>query len=155
MVENIEFKRLSESSLNTIDELSALFPHWKRASVQRKIDATLKHKDARFVALMNGKIIAHVRVLFGKGMHKHRVEFASLIVLPKERHHGVAFGLMEFVFSSLPKSKTLGLLAASTKNKPAITLYKKLGFEKYGVLKNAAIVDGKFVDNILMQKKLN
>ena len=37
---------------------------------------------------------------------------------------------------------------------PAIELYKKLGFVKYGVLKKASIVGGKYVDNILMEKGL-
>lgn len=155
MIDGVEFKQLTESSLNVIDEISALFPHWKRASVQKKIENTIGKKDWRFVALHDGKIIGHVRVLFGKGLHKHRVEFTSLVVVPKERHHGVAHELMLFAINSLSKKKSLAILAVSTKNKPAIALYKKLGFEKYGVLKNAAIVEGKFVDNILMQKKLS
>jgi len=154
MVDGVEFRQLTETNLVVIDEISALFSHWKRASVQKKIENTLAKKDLRFVAMLDGKIIGHVRILFGKGLHRHRVEFTSLVVLPKHRHHGVAFGLMLFALSALPKNKSLAILAASTKNKPAIALYKKLGFAKYGVLKNASVVNGKFVDNILMEKTL-
>lgn len=154
MSEDLEFKRLSESGLNIIDEMHALFPHWKVASVQKKISATLNGKDARFVALRSGKVIAHVRVLFGKGLHKHRVELTSLVVHQKHRHAGVANGLMQFALSSLNKNKSLVILEVSTKNKPAIALYKKFGFEKYGLLKKASIVNGKYVDNILMKKEL-
>lgn len=154
MAEDLVFNKLNEISLNTVDELHALFPHWKRSSVQKKISATQGGKDRRFVALKDGKIIAHVRVLSGKGLHKHRVEVTSLIVHPKHRHHKIATGLMDFALKSLPKNKTLAILAVSTKNKPALDLYEKLGFEKYGLLKKASKVGGKFVDNILMRKEL-
>ncbi|MEI7961874.1 MAG: GNAT family N-acetyltransferase, partial [archaeon] len=120
MEENLDFLKLGEISLNTVDELHSLFPHWKRASVQKKIAATQAGKDFRFVALKDGKIIGHVRVLFAKGLHKHRVEFTSLIVHPKHRHHGVAALLMKFALDSLPKTKSLAILAVGVKNKPAI-----------------------------------
>lgn len=155
MEEGIEFKQLNETSLNTIDELHNLFPHWKRASVQKKLSATKNGKDRRFVAVKEGKIIAHVRLLPGKGLHRHRVEFTSLIVSPHYRHKGIAAGLMGFALDSLPKSKSLVILAVSTKNAPAIGLYRKLGFKRYGLLKKASIVDRKFVDNILMEKCLS
>ena len=150
----LEFKRLSESNLNVISELHALFPHWKVLSVQKKISATLNGKDVRFVALLDGKIIAHIRFIYPKGLHKHRVELTSLVVHPKHRHEGVARGLMSFAISCLSKGKWLLTLEVSTKNKPAISLYKKLGFTKYGLLRKASIVSGKSVDNILMKKEL-
>ena len=152
--QKIEFKELKEVDLNTVSELHALFPHWKQSSVQRKINDTISGMDKRFVALVDGKISAHVRVVFGKGLHKHRAELFSLIVAPKHRHHGLGFHLMDFVLKNLPSSTKLVLLSTGSKNKPAIHLYKKLGFKKYGLLKKASIVNGRFVDNYLMCKEL-
>lgn len=154
MSEDVVYSRLQETSLNTIDELHFLFPHWKRASVQKKLSATQSGKDLRFVALKEGKIVGHLRVLLGKGLHRHRVEITSLVTHPRHRHQGIASGLMSFALANLPKNKTLVILAVSMKNSPAIDLYKKLGFEKYGLLKKASKVGGKFVDNILMKKDL-
>jgi len=54
----------------------------------------------------------------------------------------------------LPKGISLVLLSGDTKNKVAYSLYKKLGFKKYGVLNKASLVNGKFVDNYLMKKEL-
>jgi len=153
-LEGIEFKELADTNLNTIEELHALFPHWKKSSVQKKIKMTNRRRDKRFVALRNGKIIAHVKVVFGKGLHNHRVEVTSLIVEPKDRRHKIGTGLMKYVLKQLPSDRGLVLLAVDTKNKPAIELYKKLGFEEYGHLKKASCLDGKYVDNYLMKKEL-
>lgn len=150
----MDFKELKEIDLNTVSEVHALFPHWKRSSVQRKLDSTQKKKDQRFVALNKGKIVAHVKVVYGQGLHKHRAEITSLVVDEKLRKHHIGSGLMKFVLANLFSQTSLVLLAVETKNKPAIKLYKKLGFEKYGLLKRASFVNGQFVDNILMKKDL-
>ncbi|MFA6064318.1 MAG: GNAT family N-acetyltransferase [archaeon] len=153
-LDGIIFGELSELNLNTISEVHALFPHWKKSSVQKKLSATIKGIDKRFVALENGRIVAHVKVVFGKGLHKHRAEISSLVVESSHRRHRIGIGLMEFTLKNLPGSKTLVLLAVDSKNKPAILLYKKLGFSKYGLLKKAALINEKYVDNCLMKKEL-
>ena len=153
MVENIECKQLCQTDLSTVEQIHALFPHWKRASVQRKIKDTVRHRDKRFVALQDGRIVAHVRVVFGRGLHKHRVEVTSLVVEARKRRHHIATELMKFILKELPKERKLVLLAVDSKNDAAIELYKKLGFEQYGLLKKAAFLDGKLVDNCLMRKE--
>ena len=150
----IECKKLVDSDLTTIDQLGKLFPHWKRTSLQKKIKETLKGKDYRFIAVCEGRIIGHLKVFFGKGLHKHRVEFSSLIVDFSHRREGVGTSLVEFALKSLPKNISLVLLAVDTKNKSAFNLYKKLGFKKYGLLNKASILNGKLVDNYLMKKEL-
>jgi ribosomal protein S18 acetylase RimI-like enzyme len=150
----LECRKLSDSNLSTVDELSALFPHWKKVSVQRKIANTLKGKDLRFVALNEGKIIAHVRVVLGFGIHSHRAEFSSLVVEPSLRHQGVATRLMQFALKMLPAKIKLVILAVDASNKPALCVYKKLGFLEYGLLKKASQLNGKFVDNCFLFKEL-
>jgi ribosomal protein S18 acetylase RimI-like enzyme len=152
-LEGVKFSELSDTNLDTICELHSFFPHWKKSSVQKKINATLKGLDKRFVARENGRIVAHVKVVFGKGLHKHRAEVTSLVVEQNHRRHHIGLELMKFVLTEVGKSKKLILLSVDSKNSAAIKLYKKLGFSKYGVLKKAALVNGKFVDNYLMKKE--
>jgi len=150
----VECKKLVDSDLTTIEQLGKLFPHWRRVSLQKKIKETLGGKDLRFVALHEGKIIGHLKVSFGKGLHKHRVEFSSLLVDSSYRHAGVGTTLVEYTLKNLPKEILLVLLAVDTKNKTAFSLYKKLGFKKYGLLNKASLVNGKLVDNYLLKKEL-
>ena len=150
----IECKKLIDSDLTTIDQLAKLFPHWKRVSLQKKIKETLSGRDIRFLALNEGKIIGHMKASLGKGLHKHRVEFSSLIVDSNFRHAGVGTSLVEFALKNLPKEIHLVLLAVDAKNKTAFNLYKKLGFEKYGLLKKASFVNGKYVNNYLLKKDI-
>lgn len=150
----IEFKKLQNHDLTTIDDLRELFPFWRRESILKKIRETEKGKDVRFVATLNGKIIAHVKYILGKSLHKHRVEMVSLIVEENERRKGIAKKLVNFSLKNLPPHICLIILAVDKKNKPAINLYKKLGFKEHGLLKNASKINNKFVDNLLMNKKI-
>ena len=127
--ENFEFKKLVDSNLSTINELSNLFPNWKKSSVQKKIRDTLEGKNERFIVLSEGKIIGHLKVTFGKGLHKHRADLSSLVVHPSFRKKGVGSKLVKFVLDFA--SKILVLLAVDKDNTPAISLHK-LGFKKYG-----------------------
>ena len=61
---------------------------------------------------------------------------------------------MEYAINDLPTEVNLVLLAVDNKNKKAISIYKKLGFKKYGVLKRASKIQGKYVDNLLMEKQI-
>ena len=154
MIEGINFKELTEVNLNTVSELHALFPHWKLSSVQKKLNITCLGKDRRFIALNKDRIVAHARVVPAQGLHKHRVEVTSLVVEQGFRGQGIGSELMKFVLRNLLSDKKLVLLAVDSKNKAAIKLYKNLGFEKYGSLKKASLVNGKFIDNLLMKKDL-
>ena len=109
----------------------------------------------RFVARKNGKIIAHVKLILGTGIHSHVVSITSLIVDSKARRQGIGIGLMTYSLSKLSKSVLVATLAVDSKNKAAINLYKKIGFERYGLLKQASKIQGKFVDNYLMEKQFS
>ncbi len=150
----INYEQITDSSLKNIDEMHKLFPHWKRERVLKKLRDTVRGKDLRFIAIKNGKSIGHVRIMLKKSIHGHVAEVTSLIVDPKERRQGIGIGLMQYSISKLTNKITIITLAVDSKNRPAIALYKKIGFEKYGLLKKASKIDGKFVDNYLMVKYL-
>jgi len=151
----IGYEQITESSLKNIDELHKLFPHWHRGSVIKKLKNTCEGSNLRFVARKNGKIIAHVKLILGTGIHKHVVTITSLIVDPLDRRNGIGVGLMSYAMSKLPSRILVATLAVDSKNRAAINLYKKIGFERYGLLKKASKIKGKFVDNYLMEKQFS
>jgi ribosomal protein S18 acetylase RimI-like enzyme len=151
----LDYTALTESSLKNIDELHKLFPQWQRQVVIRKLKLTSDGKNMRFVARKNGKIIAHIKAVLGTGVHAHIVNMTSITVDPKEKEQGIALGLMQYAISKLPKRIIVATVSVDSKDKTVINLYKKIGFERYGLLKKASKINGKFVDNYLMEKQFS
>ena len=152
--DGIIIERLDSTTLNTVNEYKLLYPNWDKTKILRKINNTLKGKDIRFVAKRAGKIIGQVKVSLGKGIHSHRAELTSLIVLPMERGKGIGKAIMVYAMASLPKEIELALLSVDSKNKSAINLYKKMGFKKYGLLKKGSKIDGEYKNNIMLEKRI-
>ena len=151
----INYDQLIDNSLKTIDEMQKLFPHWKREHLIKKLKSTKDGKDLRFVAKVDGKIVAHIKLKIGKSIHSHIIQATSLIVDTKHRRKGIGIGLIQYSISKLPKTIKIITLAVDSKNKKAINLYKKLGFKKYGLLAKGSKINNTFVDNYLMKKEIN
>jgi RimJ/RimL family protein N-acetyltransferase len=85
----------------------------------------------------------------------HQCLFA-IIVDEKYRGKGVGRKLLEALIKLAKEQFHLELLHLEVyAGNPAIHLYEKLGFEEYGVHKRfLKSVDGRYLDKILMQKKL-
>ena len=66
---------------------------------------------------------------------------------------GIGIG-KSLILSAIEKGKKSGLtrieLLTRVDNEKAISLYKKLGFEIEGQLKNTVYIDGKYFDNYIM-----
>lgn len=150
----IDYTQLTENSLKTIDELNQLFPHWSRENVLKKMKKTIANQNLRFVAKSKGTIIAHVKVQPKKTIHEHIADITSLIVLPDYRRKGIGIKLMKFALTKIPKKTKIITLAVDSKNKKAINLYKKMGFKKYGLLKNGSKINSKFINNYYMYKTI-
>lgn len=151
-MEEVVIEELCCHDMMTIDQLHELFPAWQRKSILKKLKDTERGKDKRIIAKTNGKIIGHLKIVFGKGIHKHRATMTSLIILPEYRRQKIASKITKFSLNNIPEKTKIVLLEVDEKNTPAIELYKKLGFKEYGYLKKASIVQGKLINNILMQK---
>lgn len=61
---------------------------------------------------------------------------------------------MKFALTKIPKKTKIITLAVDSKNKKAINLYKKMGFKKYGLLKNGSKINSKFINNYYMYKTI-
>lgn len=72
-------------------------------------------------------------------------------ILAAYRGQGIGKKLMQ---AAIQQAEQKGLtrieLTVREQNKPAIALYKKLGFEKEGVHKNAVCIEGKYENHIFM-----
>ena len=61
-------------------------------------------------------------------------EIGNLVVVPDQRGKGAGTALMEFVIEELRRrSVSVVFLEVESSNVPAIALYEKLGFERYGM----------------------
>jgi ribosomal-protein-alanine N-acetyltransferase len=105
--------------------------------------------DGFYVALDRSKSIAGYAILAEKNRNGY---ILSIAVHPKNRNKGVAVLLMKFLESKC-KEKSFNKLTLEVKvgNRPAIAVYRKLGFVEIGI-KIGFYVDG--TNAIIMEKKL-
>lgn len=80
----------------------------------------------------------------------------SLAVHPNYRRHGIGRRLLEAVCEKAREQKkhkiSLRVLAV---NEGAIRLYKACGFREQGCLKDEFLIDGNYVDDVLMYKMID
>ena len=88
---------------------------------------------------------------------RHIAHVAGMMVRPDAQGHGLGRLLMESALALLQRQEGLLLVTLSVThgNAPAVALYEKLGFTRYGRLECAIrLPDGKFLDKDLMSRRL-
>jgi ribosomal protein S18 acetylase RimI-like enzyme len=154
-LKEIEIKKIVSADAKTISQLKKFFPKWgKNSLAEKKLKKTLDGKNFRFAALLNGKLVAHVKITPKKDAHSHVAEVTSLFVLLKCRRTGVATKLILAAEKKMPKKIEILTLWADPKNGGAMKFYKKIGFKKCGFLKNASKKGKKYSDGCLLQKNI-
>ena len=85
----------------------------------------------------------------------HVTHVSGLAVHPAARRRGVAAALMTAAepFARARGARKLSLRVLST-NQPAMRLYERLGFEREGVQRGEFLIGGRYVDDVLMAKRL-
>ena len=88
-------------------------------------------------------------------LSRHVAEF-GLMVAAGARRRGIGSALIE---EAMQWAKDLGIvrleLTVFPHNAPAIALYRKLGFQEEGVLRRRYLIDGRYVDAMLMGRDLD
>jgi len=86
----------------------------------------------------------------------HLVYMNNLYISPKYRGQGLATALFGYIFQVLQSSEYIEriFLSCTAKNKPAMALYKKLGFHRIGVKVQAIKWRGTYDDEVEMVKVL-
>jgi len=109
--------------------------------------------SSTYGAFNDGKLVG-VMTLSSEGAIKlrHRANLFAVYVTPKVRGQKVGMTLLQTIIDyakQLPYVEKINLTVVDT-NTPAIRLYKKAGFQKFGFEKNAMKTGNTYVDEIHM-----
>ncbi len=127
----------------------------KDISIEEMKKRFINDKRKCFVALnKKNKVVGCALITFGSNKRKHCADF--LVFVKKDfRKKGIGKQLIEHLIKYSRIMKLLRLeLGVFSDNKPAILLYKNIGFEVEGVKKKALLRNKKYYDEILMVKFL-
>jgi ribosomal protein S18 acetylase RimI-like enzyme len=113
--------------------------------------------EAFLVAELNGRVAGYIRLKPPTKLpeNAHVIQVQGLAVHPDARRHGVAAGLLDAAEETLRErgARKLTLRVLST-NEAAIRLYERHGFVREGALLEEFYINGQFVDDVMMAKKL-
>lgn len=113
--------------------------------------------DAFLVAELAGNVVGYIRLKPPTPLpeNAHVLQVQGLAVHPGARRRGIAGMLLAAAErrSRERGKRKLSLRVLST-NTAAIALYERLGFAREGVLRDEFIINGSYVDDIVMAKLL-
>lgn len=113
--------------------------------------------DAHLVAEAAGDVVGYVRLKAPTHLpeNAHVIQVQGLAVHPAARRRGIAAKLLaaaeQHVRGRGMRKLTLRVLST---NVAAISLYERLGFTREGDLREEFLINGNYVDDILMAKHL-
>lgn len=135
-------KVLINKKQSIVDERSWLKSTFEKSKVSKRVNLIAEH---------NGKIVGSARIESGRWRKSHVGEFGISI---RDGYRGI--GLGKCLMSEIIKlaKKELGVkiirLCVYSNNKPAISLYKKLGFKKVAEIPRQIQYKGKLVSELIM-----
>ena len=135
------------------DEISLTIEQ-EQAFIKAKKDS---ENELLLIAEIGGRHIGNAYLMSAGGFKRYRHRCEIAIALYQE-YCGLGIGkaMLEMVFDIAKKAGyEQAELEVIANNKPAIALYEKLGFQKYGTFPdNMKYADGSYVDAYWMMKKL-
>jgi ribosomal protein S18 acetylase RimI-like enzyme len=113
--------------------------------------------EAHLVAELDGSVVGYIRIKPPTRLpeNAHVAQVQGLAVHPAARRHGAAAGLLDAAEKHLRERgiRKLTLRVLST-NQAAIRLYERHGFAREGVLLEEFCINGRYVDDVQMAKRL-
>jgi ribosomal protein S18 acetylase RimI-like enzyme len=113
--------------------------------------------EAHLVAELDGRLAGYIRVKPATTLREnaHVLGIVGLAVAPADRRRGVASALLAAAeqYARARGARKLSLRVLGT-NEPAMRLYERQGYEREGTLRDEFLIDGRFVDDVLMTKRL-
>jgi len=113
--------------------------------------------EAFLVAELDGRVVGYIRLKPPTKLpeNAHVIQVQGLAVHPDARRHGVASGLLAAAEETLRERGTRKLtLRVLGTNAAAIRLYERRGFVREGTLLEEFCIKGRFVDDVIMAKRL-
>lgn len=119
--------------------------------VREHVANMLERGNPYFIALAADEVVGYCeieRVNFPANAHAGILEIG---ILPTFRDRGLGFRLISSVLAEARRAGFVRVaLGVHADNARAIALYEKVGFVREGVLRDAVLIDGKYLDAILM-----
>jgi ribosomal protein S18 acetylase RimI-like enzyme len=113
--------------------------------------------DAHLVAELEGAVVGYVRLRAPTHLpeNAHVIQVQGIAVHPDARRRGIAAALLAGAESQARDrgKRKLSLRVLGT-NHSAIKLYEQMGFVREGTLHQEFMINGSYVDDILMTKHL-
>ena len=159
----IEIKKLSESRWKDFKDLRLeslkTEPAAFGSSYEEEIRLSKKEWKRRInnslFAFLNEKPIGMIVYIFNNKIKTNHIANIFGVYVKKEyRGRGIGKKLIESAISQIKKNKNIIKinLTVNPKQKSAVKLYEKYGFKIVGKMKNDLYVDGKFNDELIMEK---
>lgn len=118
---------------------------------------TANPPEAHLVAVLGGRVVGYIRLKPPTTLleNAHVIQVQGIAVHPAARRNGAGAGLLDGAAKHLRKRgiRKLTLRVLST-NEPAIRLYERQGFTREGTLLDEFLINGRYVDDVLMAKRL-
>lgn len=148
MYRNLRLKALKTDPLafaSTFREDSLKSDNIWQENMQKSILAAAEI-DNKLVGMM-------LAYIYPKSRLRHWAELHGVYVMPEFRGQKIASQMLEKLIAVLKKKKIMKLkLAVVEENQAAVKLYKKFGFRIVGKLEKENYFDGKYYDEIIMEK---
>jgi ribosomal protein S18 acetylase RimI-like enzyme len=113
--------------------------------------------QCHLVAESAGVVVGYIRMKPASPLpeNAHVMYIAGIAVDERARNQGAATGLLESAgrYATDNGFRKLSLRVLGT-NEPAIRLYERLGFVREGTLRDEFLIDGTFVDDVVMARYL-
>ena len=126
----------------------------ERIDVTANFIESLSECDRALAAVENDEVAGMAVILKNKCFTRRHSAKLAVMVAPYYQEKGIGTALIKKIIQEadeIPDLKRIELLVL-TDNVPAIKLYKKFGFKIEATRKNAAVKDGKFVDEYFMAR---
>lgn len=113
--------------------------------------------EIHLVAEVDGEVAGYIRLKPPTTLpeNQHVIQISGLAVAPAKRQRGIAAALLAAAEAQVTAAGAGKLsLRVFGSNERAIRLYQRAGFEREGTLRGEFLINGAFVDDVLMAKAL-
>ncbi len=118
---------------------------------------TANPPGTHLVAELDGRVVGYIRLKPPTALveNAHVIQVQGIAVHPAARGRGAGARLLDGAVKHLRKRgiRKLTLRVLST-NETAIRLYERQGFTREGTLVDEFLINGRYVDDVLMAKRL-
>lgn len=121
------------------------------ASTREFVLQNIKNGNPQYLAVSEDCVIGWCDVVrLTRPVHTH-AGILGMGLLPEFRCQGLGTKLITTTMAAAHDNGMVRIeLTVHANNQPAIALYKKVGFKEEGILRDMTLIDGNYIDSIMM-----